>query len=173
MQRGFQRLFSLIIFMLSVQAFTAPRGELALGPTLTTELNAVLRNADGLHKSLLSHDEEQVDLNLRDILWQLNRAKRALVHAKLHERGHLVRILDAAEGDFEVSQTAVGEEKRLRLEHGFNQLVNLLQIYKLDRSYSIFFCPNDRTTWIQKGNSGTNPFRAEGGRSPCAVRVPK
>lgn len=177
MQRGLRRIafqiFVIVLHAVALNAMGAPRADLPLNPTLTTELNSLLRTADGLHKSLLSHNEEQIELSLRDLHWQINRAKSAVDRVKLHEQGHLRRILEAAEKEFEISQTVLGEEKRSRLERGFYQLVNLVQIYRLDRAYSIFFCPKDRSTWVQKGASGSNPFRAESSREPCAIRVSK
>ena len=171
------RIFPQALIVLSLAA-GAPKAfavthELPLAAPLTTELNLVLKAGDVLHKSLISHDEEQIEMGLRDMLWQLEKAKGALVHAKMHERGHLVRILEAASDDFEVTQRAFGEERRLRLAAAYNQLANLVRIYKLDRVYSIFFCPKDRTTWIQKGSNGLNPFRNEGVRDHCGIRVPK
>ena len=153
-------------------ATTGPR-ELPLAAPLTNELNLVLKAGDGLHKSLVNHDEEQIEMGIRDMLWQLEKAQGALVHAKMHERGHLIRILEAASDDFEITQRAFGDERRLRLAAAYNQLVNLARIYQLDRSYSIFFCPKDRTTWIQKGTAGLNPFSRESGKDHCGIRVPK
>ena len=147
--------------------------ELPLAQPLTLELNLVLRAGDNLHKSLISRDEEQIEMGIRDILWQLDRAKAALSFAKMHERGHLVRILEAAQDQFEFTQRAYGEERRVRLISGYNQLVNLVRIYKLDRTYSIFFCPKDRTTWVQKGMHAANPFRLDQSHEACGIRVPK
>lgn len=148
-------------------------GELVLAAPLTIELNRVLKMSEALHKSLLSQNEERVDLALRDMLWQLERARDASQYAKPHERGHLVRILDSAREHFELTQSSYGDERRSRLEDGFNQLVNLVRIYKLDRTYSIYFCPKDKTTWVQTGIKAQNPFKAESSREPCGMRVPK
>ena len=63
-----------------------------------------------------------------------------------------MRILDAAKEQFELSQVAYGQERRERLTEGFNQLVNLVRIYKVDKVYGIYFCPVDRSTWVQTGN---------------------
>lgn len=153
-------------------ATRAPAG-LALSPTLTNELNQVLRAGDLLHQALVGRSDEQIEMSVRDILWHLDRARNALRTAKPHERAHLSRILSAARQHFEVTQTAYGEERRSRLEDGFNQLVNLVRIYRLDKSYSIFFCPKDRTTWVQKGSRGRNPFQSEWSRESCGIRVPR
>lgn len=148
------------------------KGELVLNSQLTRELNQVLKMGDSVHHSLVKSDEEQTDLGLRDLLKQIDRA-RAISHlAKAHERQHLLIILDAAKEQFEQTQSAFGNERRRRLEEGFNQLVNLVRIYRLDKTYGIYFCPKDKATWVQTGLKGQNPFQTSGGgREPCGIRV--
>lgn len=162
------------IFLVPISmCWSAPKGDLALAQDLVVELNMVLKATDSLHKSLISQNEEQVDLSLRDILQQIDRARTASRYAKPHEQRHLIRILEAAREQFELTQSSYGEERRLRLEEAYNQLVNLVRIYRVDPNYGIFFCAKDKTTWIQKGAKAQNPFRIDGNRSPCGMRVPK
>lgn len=150
---------------------TVRAGELTLASEVMHELNSVLRAGDGLHKSLVAQDDEQIDIGLRDVLHQLIRAKGALLFAKPHERRHLVRILEAAQENFELTRSSYGDERRARLEDGYNQLVNLVRIYRLDRAYGIFFCPKDKTTWVQRGNKPQNPFHPDDRRESCGMRV--
>ncbi len=165
----------LFIFMTTVIALPCvaggPKGTLVLNAPLTKELNAVLRVGDSVHHSLVAQNEEQADIALRDLLKQISHARSHLYFAKDYERPHLVRILDAAKEQFEMSQTAYGQERRTRLTEGFNQLVNLVRIYKLDKSYGIYFCPLDRSTWVQTGMKAQYPFPASGSREPCGIRV--
>jgi hypothetical protein len=163
-----------IVAILSVAMATG--GELALTPKIMNGLNQVLRASDFLHKSLVSKDEEQIELGLRDILVELDRTRVTSIQAKPHERRHLVRIINTAHEQFEQTRTTFGEERRQRLEEAYNQLVNIVRIYRVDRTYGIFFCAKDRTTWIQTGNRPQNPFRAisDGGhRESCGMRVPR
>lgn len=169
----FARWIWFVSFSLGITAHAASAGELRLAPAITHELNQVLKVSDGLHHSLLDRDDEQIEMSIRDMILQLDRAKSASMQTKPHDRRHLVRIIDAAHEQFELTQTSYGDERKLRLEDGFNQLVNLVRIYKLDSSYAIFFCPKDRTTWVQKGAKAQNPFRAEGHRDNCGIRVSK
>ena len=143
---------------------------LILPPPLVRSLNSVLKAGAGLHKSLVNQDEEQTEMGLRDIIFEIDQARATSRLSKPHERGHLTRILDAAKEQFELTQTAFGDERRVRLEDAYNQLVNLARIYKLDRSYTIFFCVKDRTTWVQRGMIPQNPFRPD--REPCGIPVP-
>ena len=150
------------------------KGELILNSQLTRELNQVLKMGDAVHHSLVKNDEEQTDLGLRDLLKQIDRARAVSHLAKPHERSHLLIILDAAKDQFEQTQSAFGNERRHRLEEGFNQLVNLVRIYRLDKTYGIYFCPKDKATWVQTGMKGQNPFQTSAGnREPCGIRVQK
>ena len=126
---------------------------------------------DSVHHSLVAQNEELTDIGLRDLLKQIARARAHLTYAKDYERPHLARILDGAREQFELSQSAYGQERRSRLTDGFNQLVNLVRIYKLDKTYGIFFCPIDKSTWVQTGTKPQYPFQSSGNREPCGVRV--
>jgi hypothetical protein len=152
---------------------SAGAGELVLEPQMMTELNAVLKTSVSLHQSLVGQDDEQVELSLRDMLWELDHAKTLSAIAKPYERAHLVRILEAAHDSFSLMQSAYGDERRERLVEGYNQLVNLARIYHLDPAYGIFFCPKDKTTWVQRGSKPQNPFHGEAGREPCGIKVPR
>ena len=166
------RVLVLTVAILVQSVVWAAAGDLRLTPAVTDELNLVLKVCDGLHKSLLTQNDEQVDMGLRELIVQLDRAKSASTAVKPHERGHLLRILDMAHEQFELTQSSVGDERRARLAEGFNQVVNLRRIYHLDGTYGIYFCPKDHITWIQRGNRGQHPFHGVE-REPCAMRVPK
>jgi hypothetical protein len=166
---------ALISFCLlpSPSARAGAKAELELPAPIARELNQVLKVSSSLHQSLVAQDEEQTELGLRDVIHELQRARKASEQFKPHERGHLLRILDAAQDDFEQTLSSSGTERTEHLEEAFNQLVNLLRIYRLDHAYGIFFCPKDRTNWVQKGDRAKNPFHTEGEREPCGMKVPR
>lgn len=151
-------------------SISAGAEELPLNPLLATELNRVLQAGDALHKSLVAQNEEQIEIDIHQLLWQIGSARDASATVKPHERGHIVLILDSAQREFEQTRTLYGEERRTRLEKGYDQIVNLLRIYRLDRAYSIFYCRDDNTSWIQKGQRGQNPFRPKTLKN-CGIRV--
>lgn len=165
-------IFAILICLSGTTSLAKKRGELRLAPALTRELELVLSASDALHRSLAAQNEEQIEIGIRDVIVQIQRARTFTHLAKPYERGHLARILDAAHDQFELTRSSFGDERLLRLEDGFNQLVNLVRIYRLDRAYAIYFCPKDRTTWVQKGVKIVNPFRHDPtDRQPCGVRV--
>ena len=149
---------------------TAKGAGLVLAPTLMSSLNRVLATGDTLHASLVIQNEDQIEIGIRDIILQIDLARMATSYAKPHERGHILLILDAAKDQFLQTQASFGEERKLRMVEGFNQLANLIRIYQVDRSYGIFFCPDDKTSWIQKGWKAQNPFHPKALLS-CGMRV--
>ena len=148
-----------------------PKGTLVMSAALTKELNLILKAGASVHHSLVAQNEELTDIELRDLLKQIVHARSHLASAKDYERAHLTRILDAAKENFELSQAAYGNERRTRLAEGFNQLVNLVRIYKVDKQYGIYFCPLDRSTWVQTGSKAQYPFPSSGNREPCGMKV--
>ena len=162
----------LIVILTNAVAWAGgPKGTLALSPSLTRELNLILKAGDAVHHSLYAQSEELTDIGLRDLIKQISAARAHLGLAKDYERPHIVRILDAAKEQFELSQVAYGQERRARLTDGFNQLVNLVRIFKLDKQYGIYFCPIDKSTWVQTGSKAQYPFSSAGSREPCGMKV--
>jgi hypothetical protein len=159
-------LVSTVVTLQVVQA-----GELALPKDLTTELNEVLHASEGLHKALVLQDEEKTEIAVREMIQRLEIARKYSHLVKPYERGHIVRILDAAKDNFELTQSLYGDERRTQMEEGFNQLVNLVRIYRLQPSFGIFFCPKDRTSWVQRWPAqAQNPFRPDSLKD-CGIRA--
>lgn len=165
-------LLAAFIFVSFTARTPAHAGELVLHAELTKALNEVLHVSESLHRALVVQDEEKTEIAVRDILQQLEVARRYSVLAKYHERGHLLRIIESAKEHFELTQSMYGEDRKSRMEDGFNQLVNLIRIYRLKSDFGIFFCAKDRSSWVQKGFRPQNPFRPETLRD-CGIRAPR
>lgn len=148
------------------------REELNLPAPLRHQLEQVLKSGDSLRGSLVAQNEERAEIGIREVLKDLEHARASTQSVKPHEREHLMKILNAAHSYFEMSQSAYGDDRRERMQEGFNQLANLVRIYHVDKSYGIFFCPKDRSTWVQRGTRAQNPFPHDGGREPCGLKVP-
>ncbi|MCM2280871.1 MAG: hypothetical protein NDI61_03380 [Bdellovibrionaceae bacterium] len=155
-----------LILLFSPASFA---GDLVLHSTVMRELNQVVRVADTLHSALVSADDEQIEISVRGIIHQIDRVRTVAILAKQHERPHLLKILESARDHLEVAQVAYGEERRLRLQQAYNQVVNVVRIYKIEKVYGIFFCDRDKSSWVQKGVRGQNPFALS--LRKCAVRA--
>ncbi len=135
------------------------------------ELNLILQSSDSLHMALVTQNEDQIEISLRDVIVQIERTRRFTNHAKEHERIHLLRILQAAQEQFELSIGENGAQKELHLQQGLNQIVNMARMYNTDPRYAIFFCEHDKTTWIQKGSRAEDPFRSPASSKTCGIKV--
>lgn len=163
------QVLALLAFLLS--GGLAFAGSLNLAQPLMIELNAIVKVSGALHQALVAQNEEQIDLAVRDILWQIDTARSLKSLVKEHERLHLLKILDAAHGHFEQTQLSYGEERRKHVEQGFHQIVNLVRSYNLNKSFGIFYCSRDNSSWVQKtSGKAQNPFRPETHRD-CGMLV--
>lgn len=166
---------SLVLGMLAlvctVGSSSALAGDLSLHPVVMRELNQLVRTSDALHVALVREDEEFLEIAIRDLVLQTDRVWGTSVQAKPHERYHLIKILDSLREHLEIAHSGYGEERRQSLLMVFRQLVNIVRIYRINKSYGIFFCDRDKSTWIQKGLKAQNPFGLVA--KTCGLRVPK
>lgn len=146
-----------LVFLSFNGSFAARKYDpLEVPPALTTELNTLLAAVDRLHGACVLGDEERVQSAANQVLKHLALAKKKSPLAE-GQRQHLVRVLDAIESDLELAKSLKGDGRVEPLQSAFKQTVQLAQTYKLDR-YQIFFCPLDRSVWLQKSTRPKNPI---------------
>lgn len=150
---------------------TAAARRMELTPKLSHELNQILKTSEDLQNAMVKKSEDQLDVSIREIVTQIQRTVSLSGLAKPHERSHLLKILRAARENFEYAQGSFGKERDMHLNDGLRQLVNIVRIYKVDRSYGIFFCPKDKNSWVQRGRKAQNPYRTPASVSTCGIRV--
>lgn len=144
---------------------------LRLDPVTMAEISALLGQGDALHGALTKQDDEQVEVVLRDLQIAIARASQASLRLKVHERAHLMKILEAMAENLEIARNSGSDERRERLSEVFNMLANLVRIYAVESRFKIFFCSRDKMTWVQTKPRGVHPF-PETGERDCALRAP-
>ena len=164
------RAFSILVLTLFL-AQPALAGRIELTPKLSAELNLILKASENLQNSMVKKSEDQLDVSVREMVTQIQRTVAISGLAKPHERSHLLKILRAARENFETAQGSYGKERDMHLTDGLHQLVNIVRIYKVDRSFGIFFCPRDKNSWVQRGKKAQNPFRSPASTEGCGIRV--
>src|SRR4051812_12631009 len=133
-------------------------GDLTLHPNIMKEMNVLLKTSDELHVGMFRSDEEFIEIAIRDLGVQVDRVWAASAVAKSHERYHLLKVLDTIRERLDLAQSAYGEERKEHFKIVYWQLVNLVRVYHLSPSYSIFFCDKDKAQWIQRGYTPKDPF---------------
>lgn len=157
------RAFSLGLLLSLLMAFTGlelahvRRSSIELEQSLTEELNRVLDSATELHQAFFIRDEDQIESSLKQTIRSIKMAQSASLVLKEHDRQHVLRILDAAKSQLELTRVAIGDDRTNKLKSAFEQLVQLAKVYKTNR-YRIYFCGEDRGTWLQSKGRAKNPF---------------
>ncbi len=171
-----QKLTFTLFFMLLLiapKSFSGRIGSnIALRPNVTFQLNKVLISSESLRLALLNQDEDQIEICLRELSWEVDQARILSMQVRDFDRRHLLKILDNIKANLEVSFSSFGGDRRDLFLKAFNQMANLVRIYQVDSRFSIFYCPKDHATWVQASNKPQNPFRGPASASKdCGIKV--
>ncbi len=126
---------------------------------LRAELNAVLKAAVGLQEASFKRHDQRTGKAVRALVKSLDAANKK-AHLAKEQRTHLVKILSSAKNYLEKSRRSTGADRQTYYQKTFHQLVLIAQVYQLE-PYKIFFCPKDRSVWLQKGSQPQNPINPE------------
>lgn len=145
-----------VILSFSLDSNSRSSEKMSLQPTLTAELNRVLKNADGLHSACVNGNADHVTQAIIDVIQSLAKAEKVSPLAKT-EHPHLVRILAAARKKLEESRLQPLTMKSHFLKEAFKDLVQISRIYRLE-PYNVYFCNQDQSLWLQKSAQPQNPI---------------
>lgn len=151
-----KKLVSLLLILVVATPVWAYGRKIQLNTVLKKELNQVLKATDELHEACFDQDEPLISAKLRSVIKAIDAANDKIMLADT-QKIHLDKLLKSAKSDLEKSQMSSGKERRDSLKSAFHQIVTMVKTYKLD-PYKIFFCPKDRSVWIQKSWKAKNPI---------------
>lgn len=160
-------------FILSPSQSEAGRigANIILRPNVTLEINKLLLASDTLRLALVSQDEDQIEICLRELMWEVDQARLTSLHVRDFDRRHLLKILDNIKENLEMSFSSYGEFRKGFFLKVFNQAANIVRIYQVDSRFSIFYCPKDHATWVQASNKPENPFKNSAVPKDCGLKV--
>lgn len=144
---------------------------IVLRSNVTIELNKLLLSSDNLRIALLSQDEDQIEICLRELSWEVDQARAVSVYVRDFDRRHLLKILDNIKTNLDMSFSSYGVYRKDFFIKAFNQFANIVRIYQVDARFSIFYCPKDHATWVQSTTKAENPFRSSTVPKDCGLRV--
>lgn len=124
---------------------------------LSQEIDAVLSMTAEFHKVRVSKEEELAQQTAIGLAQKIAEAKT--LSEKIHDvqNVHITKILDSAYeslknyNDNPKAAGAVGV-----LKDFFKEIVQITQVFEV-KKYKIFFCPLDRSLWLQKDSKARNP----------------
>lgn len=126
---------------------------------LRAELNSVLRATADLQEASFKRNDNLTTMATKNLLKRLSQAE-GKAHLAKEQRTHLVKILEAASTSLQKSRKASGSNRQTLFQHAFSQLVLIAQVYQLE-PFKIFFCPKDKSVWLQRSSKPQNPVNPE------------
>jgi hypothetical protein len=151
------RLIFLIVFLYPFTNWaskTYPR--MPLNAQLKAELNNVLKAASEMHGAFFEQNEQKIEQSVEQVLVSIEQANRKTSLAE-GQRPHLQKMLDSTRNQMNSLRNSSGPDRTESLKGAMEQLVLIARTYDLDR-YKIFFCPKDRSVWLQKAVKAQNPI---------------
>lgn len=136
-----------------------PIQKIKLQSALKAELNQVLKDAVGLQEASFKQNDQATSSAIKRLVKSIDEAS-AQTHLAKEQQTHMLKILVAAKTYLEKSRRTMGSDRQTYFQKAFHQLVVIAQVYQLD-PYKIFFCPRDKSVWIQKGMKPQNPINPE------------
>lgn len=159
----------LVLFSLPTLGLGNRGPKIELHHILTQHLNGVLKATNDLHAACIRGDERAIEMGINAISRAIQDTRQVSVLAKDYNRQHLLKILSTANSGLEGAKLRLGDARKEHLVAVFAQMVNLAKIYQTD-PYQIFFCPRDKTLWLQKEAKPQNPFAGDKNLN-CGVAV--
>jgi hypothetical protein len=149
--------FSCLAVALIVQpsAARAPIKKLVLPPILRNELNLVLEGAVDMSEASFRRNESAFMAALKKLLKRIDSASKKS-NLAMDQRPHILKYMDAISEDLSKCRRASPGDRHTFLQKALKQIEGIYKLYQLD-TYKVFFCPKDKSIWLQRGTKPQNP----------------
>ena len=138
-----------IITLISVSqsVLAMKRASFPLKDELRVPLVALLDEAVSLHQAFYSKKEEQVHLTVSKMVNQIEMLERFPNLLPYHQWSYIYKLLQDLKPQLEVMKIAKVKRK-VHMNAVNRTLTYMAHVYGL-KKYAVFFCPKDRSVWMQ------------------------
>lgn len=151
-----------VIFLLIIFSF----GGFALKKTFSVKdelkepLTSLLDEVVYLHKAFYSQQEDRIRLTALKMINQIEMLERSPQLLPYHQRSYIDRLLKSLKPQLEAIRTSPSR-RRTNINSVNRTLTYMAHIYGLNK-YAVFFCPDDRSVWLQgKKSKKMKPLHLE------------
>jgi hypothetical protein len=148
--------FAILILILIDSSF-ASRKKIPVKAEAAKNLQQLLDETQELHSALFKQKDPKIATQLEAVQFAISQTL-GKVHTAGPQAPHLQRILMTAKKHFKAAEISEGEKRKLSLKDAFRQIVLIAQSYAVGDKYVIYFCPRDRSVWLQKKGRAQNPI---------------
>ena len=145
---------------------------LSLHPEVQSSLQVLIAEAAALHETIgskagqsaLAEKIHQLQTRIRLVYRQFN------LMAYSPKKNHAIRLLGIIDDNLEGLKIQGKDIGKRNMKKLFGTIAELAQAYHIKTASSgIFYCPRDKSLWIQSGNKPQNPISP--GLKNCGRRV--
>ena len=161
--------FCSIVLFLSWPGFCLKKNTFSLNEDIKAPLVSLLDSAVYLHKAVYSRKEAQIHLALLKINNQIAELEQSPMLLPYHQHSYIYKVLQDLKTNLEAVKNS--KQRRKANVNSINRaLTYMAHVYGV-KKYAVFFCPQDRSVWMQESRSGKKkrPMHLE--RQPCGAQV--
>lgn len=153
------RILIILLFLCPSLNFSvfASNKKFKISNKLNSEVQEIITLAAELHQFRVKKNEEEATKVAKTLAAELSHAKEITTKVEDLQDVHIAKILDSAYASLKIyntnpkSKDAVGGLKGF-----FKEMVQITQVLEV-KKYRLFFCPIDRSLWLQKDSKAKNP----------------
>ncbi|MDE0517999.1 MAG: hypothetical protein OXH36_00365 [Bdellovibrionales bacterium] len=144
------RLGIVILVLFSSFSFAIKREAFPIKEELENPLTALLDEAVDLHHAIYSNQEGRIHLTLSKMINKIEELKQFPQLLPYHQQSYTYNLLQGLRPQLEAIKVSRGKRKD-NINAINRTLTYMAHVYGL-RKYAVFYCPKDKSVWIQKGN---------------------
>ncbi len=114
---------------------------------LQEPLTSLLDKAVDLHQAFYSKKEEQIHLTLSSMINTIESWERSPQLLPYHQQSYISKLLQKLKPELSALKNSHGRAKR-NINAINRSLIDMARMYGL-KKYIVFFCPKDRSVWMQ------------------------
>ncbi len=162
--RNMFRAFVLIaLTVLCGFSFAMKKPAFPLKEEIKGPLTFLLDEAVSLHRAVYSKQEKQIHVALLKMRYQIEMLEKFPQLLPYHQQSYIKRLLQYLKPKLEAIK-APGDNRRKNNIASINRTITYMaHVYGLKKKYAVFFCPQDRSVWMQKEKKArqTKPLHLE------------
>ena len=143
--------FIIFVFLFPVAGQAMKRPAFPLKQELKAPLISLLDSAVDLHQAFYSKKEAQIHLTSLQMARKIQELEQSPGLLPYHQGSYIYRLLQDLKPRLEAVKTPGGKRKK-NIASINRDLTYVALMYGL-RKYAVFFCPQDRSVWMQAERS--------------------
>ena len=139
-----------LLLFFSFFGFAIKRSAFPIQEELKNPLISLLDEAVDLHHAIYSNQEDRIHLTLSKMINKIEEMQQFPQLLPYHQQSYTYNLLQSLTPQLEAIKESRGKRKD-NINVVNRTLTYMAHVYGL-RKYMVFFCPKDKSVWMQKGN---------------------